>query len=294
MYKEYRTNVRDYISFEMTVPFVPIKNILERAKNLKTDTVFIPQFPCGIFPNKIMGLSANSIISIADFKDLSKPVNSWILWDNMGLRSIQLYLKDVNPFLKVISDTAEAIARKENNITDPKAKLPKGLADKYLPKECTIIGHKYATGTIATVLNVYDKSGNIIVNTLGNNTVVKSSIQLHNFDFEYRVEKMNDIFNHSDCIVKKLDISEDKNLLDIIGSKATDGSKLWCPCINLRKYTTYINKAFLNISKGDKVYISIYDNIQNLGSRYYAISFDIDKIKKGIHLNTSFAAFKLV
>ena len=296
-------NTYGYEPFQIRVPFLPIKNILEKAKNLKTDAVLIPQIPSNL--SKIVGVSANSIITIADFQDLSFNTPGYtptVLWKDEQLSNIQLFLKDVNPFLKIITDTAEVEARKANNILDPKTKLPKGLADQFLPKECVISGHRYPNGDVANILTVFNKDGKVMSNILGNNTVVNSHISLFNFDIESKVAKLLQMQTWS-SYVAGIDVSKDASLLSILDRKTTDGSSLWTPSkydmikdetTVYKEYTTYINKAFLNISKGDKVYLNIVDHIKDLGEKYYLMTFDIQKPKKGLNLRTSFVAFKLI
>lgn len=290
-----------YETYRIEVPFMPIKVILEKAKNLKTDTVLIPQAPYNINPFKIVGVSANSIFTIADFDDLKYQMgeNPTILWDENDLIYIQLYLKDISPFLKIITDRAESDARKELNIKDPKVKTPKEAIPIHFPKMCTIECHRYLINnksrSIGTYLAVYDKDGNIMTNTLGNNSVTNSFINLYDFDIDRNVGNILAYMRASNVVVENLDITEDPLLNSILLSKTTEGAKLWIPNGDKRlsRYITYINKAFLNISKGDKVYLTIYDRLPSMNYRYYIMNFKIDKPKKGIHLNTSFIAFSL-
>lgn len=290
-----------YETYQIEVPFMPIKVMLEKAKSLKTDTVLIPQTPYNINPFKIVGVSANSIFTIADFDDLKYQIgeNPTILWNENDLIYVQLYLKDISPFLKIITDTAESYARKELKITDPKVKTPKEVIPAYFPKMCTLTCHRYMINnksrSIATHLAVYDKDGNIMTNTLGNNTVTNSFINLYDFDIDRNVGEILSCMKASNKVVEDLDITEDPVLNSILTSKTTEGAKLWIPNGDRRlsRYITYINKAFLNISKGDKVYLTIYDRLPSMNYRYYMMNFKIDKAKKGIHLNTSFIAFSL-
>ena len=289
---------------KMTIPFKPLKLALEKAKNLKTDVVLVPQFPCGTFPSIFMGMSSNSILSVGNFDefDYTKPekfINT-LLWGDNSLTHIDLYIKDINPFLKIITDTAESEAREELNIKDPKVKTPKEEIENHLPEEASLYYNRYivngAQQSIGTSLEVYDKDGKIMSNTLGNNTVTSSYINLFNSGISENIAKIKMIFQYARKVINDVDVTDDPLLNQIIQSKATEGAKLWVPSVNITnisKYMMYINKAFLNISKGDKVLLSVYDNIPTYNDKYFMVSFDIDKPKKGIHLTTSFMAFKL-
>lgn len=296
-------NNEHYQEAVIEVNFNIIRLVLEEAKNLKSDVIIIPQllFQSDI-ESSILGVSANSIVTFANLSNLDIFRDNCPLWNDDSLKFISLSSKEISPFLKIIYDYSESLTKTQLNIIGPKVKTPKNKILENLPRSAYIKYRKYIVNgevqSVAYRLEVYDINGDILQNLLGNNTLVASIINLINYDVNlFNIKRYRNLWM-TGINVGTIDITNDVRFNTIMNSKTTDGAQIWIPDEEIygsiyRPYILYLNKAFLNISKGDKVYLTIYDRLPSMNYRYYMMNFKIDKPKKGIHLNTSFIAFSL-
>ena len=292
-----------YIELTEVLDFRKIKFVLEEAKNLKTDILLIPQFifQASIY-SSILGISDNAIITIGDFDRLrDESFNKEGLWRDTSLKYISLWTKDISPFMKLINDTAESKVREVLNITNPKEKVKKDKIEEFLPKSILLTYRKFIVNnieiSIGTKLTILDENNKILSVTLGNNTVVTSEINLINYQQNLgHILEYSNMWNSGHKVCENVDISDDFEFNDIINVKTTEGARMWIPKDNnLKQYMVYLNKAFINISKGEKIYLSIVDNIPNKQYNYFLVNFFIDKAKKKkCRLQTLFAAIKLL
>ena len=288
-----------YTDITEIVDFRYLKFILEEAKNMKTDILIIPRIPFqSSIASKILGVSDNSIVCIGDFDSIRKSIYTGKpLWNEPSLQYISLWTKDISPFLKIINDKAESIARESLKIKNPKEKTPKEAIVQNLPSTAIISYKKYMINnvekSIAYKITVLDEKNEVMVNVLGNNSVVRSDINLIDYTFN-----LNNIFNYTtmvnsgQVVCRDIDISDNKEFNEIINSKAGIGARIWYLDKQYIDYMIYLNKAFLNVSKGDRVYCSIIDNINNKNYNYFMVEFTIVKLKKKFKLDTILAAMK--
>lgn len=296
-------NNEHYQEAVIEVNFNNIRLVLEEAKNLKSDIIIIPQllFQSDI-ESSILGVSANSIVTFANLSNLDIFRDNCPLWNDNSLKFISLSSKEISPFLKIIYDYAESLTRTQLNISDPKIKTPKNKILENLPRSAYIRYRKYiVNGEIQSVayrLEVYDINGNILQNLLGNNTSVASIINLINYDVNlFNIKRYRNLWM-TGINVGTIDITNDIRFNTIMNSKTTDGAQIWIPDEEIygsiyRPYILYLNKAFLNISKGDSVRLSIVDFVPEVPINYFLASFDITKPKKKCKLYVSFMAVKL-
>lgn len=296
-------NNEHYQEAAIEVNFNDIRLVLEEAKNLKSDILIIPQllFQCDI-NSSILGVSANSIVTFANLSNLDMFKDNHPLWNDDSLRFISLSSKEISPFLKIIYDYTENLTRTQLGINDPKVKTPKNKILENLPRNAYIRYRKYiVNGKIQSVayrLEVYDTHGDILQKFLGNNTSVASIINLINYDVNlFNIERYRNLWM-SGINVGTIDITNDARFNTIMNSKTTDGAQIWIPDEEIygsiyRPYILYLNKAFLNISKGDSVKISIVDFVPEVPINYFLVSFEITKLKKKCKLYVSFMAVKL-
>lgn len=297
-------NNEHYQEAMIEVNFNDIRLVLEEAKNLKSDILIIPQllFQCDI-TSSILGVSANSIVTFANLANL-KETNIWNrpLWKEDSLKFISLSSKEISPFLKIIYDYAESLTRTQLNISDPKVKTPKDKIAENLPRSAYIRYRKYIVNgevqSVAYRLEVYDIHGDILQNLLGNNTSVASIINLINYDVNlFNIKRYRNLWM-TGVNVGTIDITNDVRFNTIMNSKTTDGAQIWIPDEEIygsiyRPYILYLNKAFLNVSKGDSVRLSIIDFLPEVPINYFIVSFEITKPKKKCKLYVSFMAVKL-
>lgn len=297
-------NNEQYQEAIIEVNFNDIRLVLEESKNLKSDILIIPQllFQYDI-ASSILGVSANSIVTFSNLTNL-KESNLWNrpLWNEDSLKFISLSSKEISPFLKIIYDYAESLTRSQLNISDPKVKTPKNKIMENLPRSAYIRYRKYIINgevqSVAYRLEVYDIHGDILQNLLGNNTSVASVINLINYDVNlFNIKRYRNLWM-TGINVGTIDITNDIRFNTIMNSKTTDGAQIWIPDEEIygpiyRPYILYLNKAFLNISKGDSVKLSIVDFVPEVPINYFIVSFEITKPKKKCKLCVSFMAVKL-
>lgn len=296
-------NNEHYQEAVIEVNFNIIRLVLEEAKNLKSDIIIIPQllFQSDI-ESSILGVSANSIVTFATLSNLDIFRDNCPLWNDDSLKFISLSSKEISPFLKIIYDYSESLTRTQLNISDPKVKTPKNKILENLPRSAYIRYRKYIINgevqSIAYRLEVYDIHGDILQNLLGNNTSVASIINLINYDVNlFNIKRYRNLWM-TGINVGTIDITNDVRFNTIMNSKTTDGAQIWIPNEEIygsiyRPYILYLNKAFLNISKGDSVRLSIVDFVPEVPINYFLASFEITKPKKKCKLYVSFMAVKL-
>lgn len=296
-------NNEHYQEAVIEVNFNIIRLVLEEVKNLKSDVIIIPQllFQSDI-ESSILGVSANSIVTFATLSNLDIFRDNCPLWNDDSLKFISLSSKEISPFLKIIYDYSESLTRTQLNINDPKIKTPKNKILENLPRSAYIRYRKYiVNGEIQSVayrLEVYDTHGDILQNLLGNNTSVASIINLINYDVNlFNIKRYRNLWI-TGINVGTIDITNDVRFNTIMNSKTTDGAQIWIPDEEIygsiyRPYILYLNKAFLNISKGDSVRLSIVDFVPEVPINYFLASFEITKPKKKCKLYVSFMAVKL-
>lgn len=296
-------NNEHYQEAVIEVNFNNIRSVLEEAKNLKSDVIIIPQllFQSDI-ESSILGVSANSIVTFANLSNLDIFRDNCPLWNDDSLKFISLSSKEISPFLKIIYDYAESLTRTQLNISDPKVKTSKNKILENLPRSAYIRYRKYIVNgevqSVAYRLEVYDIDGNILQNLLGNNTSVASIINLINYDVNlFNIKRYRNLWM-TGINVGTIDITNDIRFNTIMNSKTTDGAQIWIPDEEIygsiyRPYILYLNKAFLNISKGDSVRLSIVDFVPEVPINYFLASFEITKPKKKCKLYVSFMAVKL-
>lgn len=296
-------NNEHYQEAVIEVNFNNIRLVLEEAKNLKSDIIIIPQllFQSDI-ESSILGVSANSIVTFATLSNLDILRDNCPLWNDDSLKFISLSSKEISPFLKIIYDYSESLTRTQLNISDPKVKTPKNKILENLPRSAYIRYRKYIVNgevqSVAYRLEVYDIHGDILQNLLGNNTLVASIINLINYDVNlFNIKRYRNLWI-TGINVGTIDITNDIRFNTIMNSKTTDGAQIWIPDEEIygsiyRPYILYLNKAFLNISKGDSVRLSIVDFVPEVPINYFLSSFEITKPKKKCKLYVSFMAVKL-
>lgn len=296
-------NNEHYQEAVIEVNFNNIRLVLEEAKNLKSDIIIIPQllFQSDI-ESSILGVSANSIVTFATLSNLDILRDNCPLWNDDSLKFISLFSKEISPFLKIIYDYAESLTRTQLSISDTKVKIPKNKILENLPRSAYIRYRKYIVNgevqSVAYRLEVYDIHGVILQNLLGNNTSVASIINLINYDVNlFNIKRYRNLWM-TGINVGTIDITNDIRFNTIMNSKTTDGAQIWIPDEEIygsiyRPYILYLNKAFLNISKGDSVRLSIVDFVPEVPINYFLASFEITKPKKKCKLYVSFMAVKL-
>ena len=277
---------------------IELMKVLDLVKGVKSEYIYIPRIVVHNTPIvQIAGISDNALCHIADlegaFNDnnlLNKP-----FWTNQNLTGIVMMTKDINPYLKTITDYASQKAIRDNNL-NPKKKIDSVLLEQAIPMlsfmqldEVVINDRTEAVGRLIYTLN---EDNNIIEYSSGL-TTTRSSIELYPMHIvidpiQRYVTKW--IRGHSVC--ECIDITSDSAFQEILSLKASEGARIWCPDVlkygnELKSYIFYINKTILNNTKSDKVFLSIRDQLPDMDSRYFMVRLDVEKIKKGTCSNYS-------
>lgn len=266
--------------------------VLDIVKGVKSEFVCIPRM---MIPNEtIKGISDNSIVHMADLFGIMN-LNGLTyepIWGNLSLPYIVMMTKEINPFIKLVTDYATSKAIKDNGLINPK-KVDPMLIEKALPElsflvydTVTING---STRAVGRQLYTLDHNNSLMQNLAGNNTLTRSLIALFP---EYivldPVQKYNIMWLKSHSVCEYTDISSDEAFFNILALKAGDGARIWCPDVvkygpQLKPYVFYINKTILNNVKGDKIYLSIHDQLEGMDSRYFMVRLDVVKTKKKVN-----------
>jgi len=269
--------------------------VLEIVKGVKSEFVCIPRvFTPGVrIESFVYGISDNAICHIATLGDLMaanglayKP-----LWTNINLKYIVMMTKEINPYIKLVMDYSTTKAINDNKLVNSK-KVDSMLVEQAMPMlsyltydTVEINGSIHAIGR---QLYTLDHNNQVLENLAGNNTLTRSLIQLYpEYMVMDHIKKYAQMWSRSHNVCEYTDISSDRAFLDILALKAGDGARIWCPDVvkygdNLKPYVFYINKTILNNVKGDKIWLSIHDQIEGLDSRYFMVKLDIGKCKKKV------------
>ena len=266
--------------------------VLDIVKGVKSEFVCIPRM---MIPSEtVKGISDNSIVHMADLFGIMN-LNGLTyepIWGNLSLPYIVMMTKEINPFIKLVTDYATSKAIKDNGLINPK-KVDPMLIEKALPElsflvydTVTING---STRAVGRQLYTLDHNNSLMQNLAGNNTLTRSLIALFP---EYivldPVQKYNIMWLKSHSVCEYTDISSDEAFFNILALKAGDGARIWCPDVvkygpQLKPYVFYINKTILNNVKGDKIYLSIHDQLEGMDSRYFMVRLDVVKTKKKVN-----------
>ena len=243
------------------IKFNELRHALENGKILKSDILLIPRVVYGDdYRSSICGVYGNSVYTYGYFQEYT-PTLTHIneLWSELPfLRRICLYTKDIQPFLR------ECI----------QLNIP--LDEVYI---------EYYT----IQLMGYDNQSYEITKA---SKIISESTE----DGQYReIELMDyqtiETYNSSEVLVDKMDISKDSEFLEIMSSKAAEGGQLWIPdCIkNDDKYKGIVltlSSTFLNVSKGDNVYLTLKRCKYNEIPHSFFVRYDIVKPKKKCTLSS--------
>lgn len=238
--------------------FSNLKTVLLAAKELKSEVVIIPKvFMQSTFMNSIMGCSYNSIIAASSFEQL-QPMYIWD--ENSSINYISLYTKDINPWFKILND---------NNIELEYVYI------RYI--EYDINNNKI--GMAYSIEFELDKQP-ISLPLIEPYTKFTNTIELMNFY----------INNSKNCGV--IDLSSNKEFLNIMNSKASEGAyKVNLEDKNKKLWTVYLSKNMINYSNKDSIFVNIRTNISNRPINEFITTYSIIKSKK--HLTLTYSMLNL-
>ena len=271
--------------------------VLDIVKGVKSEYVCIPRmFTMNfIMSENITGISDNAICHVTDLDELIKAngLMNKPLWANINLTHIVLMTKDINPFIKILTDYATSKAIKDNGLSPNIKKVDPMLISKAMPDFTFLVYDDFIVNgdkiSIGRQLYTLDHNSQILQNIAGNNAVTRSLIDLfpsHIVLDPVRKYCLTWMKSHSVC--EYTDISSDQAFLDILSLKASDGARIWCPDVvkygdKLKPYVFYMNKTILNNVKGDRILLSIHDQLEGMDSRYFMVKLDVVKTKKKIN-----------
>lgn len=251
------------------IKFNELRHALENAKVLKSDVVLIPRIVYGDdYRSSIYGVYGNSVYTYGYFQEYTPTlthVNE--LWSELPfLRKICLHAKDIQPFIREC--TQLNIPLDEVYIEYYTLQL-RGYDNQ--PYEIT-------------------KATKIISESIGEGQY--REIELMDYQpIETYFANIEYAYNSSELLVEKMDTSKDSEFLEIMNSKAAEGGQLWIPDFikNDDKYKGIVltlSSTFLNVSKGDKVYLTLKRCKYNEIPHSFFVRYDIVKPKKKCTLSS--------
>jgi hypothetical protein len=257
--------------------------ILNEVKNMKADIICIkPNYfynssgnTCafGIFGDSVYIELTNSGYAISYCGN-----DYYNALYNEGPETIMLESRLINPWLKLYKDSIDSIKKTNKEIN--KLYLETNLAIDY-----------------DTIWNTH------IGRVLRYNSFIDPDYGIPLFYKDRYLQIQKNIHDELKFIIDKnkghieynhIDITNDKEFNDIMSLKAADGGAMWYPtCLNNgnHKYCLTLSSNILNISKGDRVSITIYDlDYQPT----FIAQFTVEKPKKKIVLNYYIKYFKII
>ena len=255
-----------------------ILRILDLGKNLKAEILIIPRILTQTtYQSSLLGISYDSVITLSDFqviKEMCLDTGVVELWEDKSLPYIALYTKDINEYIKVYSDTMAK---------DDTAFIEYFIwADEY----------SYGVGTykIATIL--------AIKAMIGDKGVEHGITCVPPYMAMNSINSMQCSILGGEKIVNKVDVTNDEKLRLIIDSKASFGAGIWIPTmpeIDKKQGPYYISlmPTILNVSKGDSIYFSIYDNLKDWTGSFFIAEFEVVKYKKKCTIKTQMLIMKI-
>lgn len=249
-----------------------ILDVLEVAKNLKSEYVLIPRLLFQKTPSStILGMSYDAVVAILN-AEAFKNEKYYELWKENSLPWISLEGKSINQF----------------NL-EHKSLFPNTSIDK-LQIEYTTYVVNGSPLSIGTNMTEYKEEADST-----------PSITLFSHDpILAKTESMLFAYQNSSFVVQNIDITNDEEFQRIANAKAGIGAELWVPKIgNLtdeeaHRYTMSLTGTLLNISKADKVFITIKDRLAGRTGYNFIVRFDVMKPKKGISISYYMMMLKVV
>jgi hypothetical protein len=116
-----------------------------------------------------------------------------------------------------------------------------------------------------------------------------------------KAESMLFAYQHSSFVVQNQEITNNESFMNIANAKAGIGAEMWVPegvgnftTEEAHRYTMSLTGTLLNISKGDKVFVTIKDRLAGRTGYNFIVRFDVYKIKKAMTISYYMMMLKVV
>jgi hypothetical protein len=259
-----------------------IMDVLEVAKNLKSEYTVIPRLLFQKTPSSsILGVSYDAIVSVINAQCLDDP-KYYELWKDESLPYIRLESKNINQFNLEHKTIMKSLHRDYDPVKE--ARL---LYNTYL-----VNGKPTSVGTRLDDRDVELESKGILLPTMP---------LFNHTESLGKAESMLFAYQNSSFAVQSTEITDNQAFMDIANSKAGIGATMWVPegvgnltTEQAHRYTMSLTGNLLNISKGDKVFITIKDRLAGRTGYNFIVRFDVYKIKKGMTISYYMMMLKVV
>lgn len=249
-----------------------ISRVLGMGKNLKSEILIIPRIITqSTFQSSLVGISYDSVITLSYFRDLTGVIE---LWEDKSLPYIALYTKDINEFLKVISDNS-------GDLELPSFEID---ADEY----CYGIGiYKIATNLRVIIKKKYSDS-----------YINQPLPCISPYAAMNSILSMEQSITGGTKVVDRAVVTTDEKLRLIIDSKASFGAGIWIPQMpeidpNNGPYYISLMPTLLNFSKGDEILFTLYDDLVHWTGSFFIAEFEVVKHKKRCTIKTQMLIMKI-
>lgn len=252
--------------------------VLNEAKNLKADDIFIPKNIFQYSPqSSIIGLSDNAIVSVLHSDNFySKNLGYTELWNVDNMDYIGIESRFINPYLKCFSDS-ELI---KFNKLDPETISNLVTLYPNIEKICDIDELYLEYSEIKYNDKIMHHGKYIYIQEYYPYFILPLIPMKRPFDI------INTIMSnyHGNPKYENV-VIDDPKFNEIMSLKASEGGRNWVPNFlkeeDKRKYVTTLTSNIFNLSKGDSISMSIYDDI-NFGPDYFLTKYVLVKPKKKI------------
>lgn len=261
----------------------PVKfmNVLDHAKTLKGELSVIPRDLLQMSAqSSITSISYNAIVTTSNMHDLKDP-SYYTLWNDPSLDRIALNTKDINNFT---ATRKQLFGYEESGkiVIPPIEEMYLDYVSYYVNGKTVSIAHRIREAKAG-------KDGTVPVIPLIPHQDIAAKIEMMTWEKD----------NAADRIVNRSDITNNEEFRNIIDAKAGAGATMWMPKIKefdfkCIPYAISLTSSILNVSKGDSVYLSIYDRIPNQPGHVFISEFYINKSNKKCELSTYMLMMKMI
>ena len=233
--------------------FLPL---FEMCKTANCDYIIIPRllFQSSI-DTSIIGIKGNTVASIHKYD--YNPYGYNDLWNEPTLSHIIIQNKDFSPFIRQMKDnnlTSMTLYYNKFKVNNSEISVGKAIFNETLITVSTPQGPVKLYPTI----NILSDTG--MMNTITN---------------------VINLFNNGST-VGETSLEDNEKFLEIMATKASDGSILWFPPppFDNPNYMMFLAKSMVPMNKQDKIKMTIKNNLDVLNPREFIVEFEVVKKKK--------------
>lgn len=250
-----------------------LMTVFEEVKMMKSEYVLIPrELMQASSVSSVLGISYNAMVYSGIFDKLKDPY-FYQMWQEPTLPYIMMETKNANTFRS-----------ERNKMYGPDTPYD----DIYIDYETYFINGKPVS----------------IAHTLRDGRVTESGeyVSVTLVAPNEMLEKINLLIwqvGNAKHIITDSNITDNPDFRDIIDAKAGAGASMWIPKLpesDLKPipYGISLNTSILNVSKGDSIYLNIYDRIPQRSGYCFVAQFTVSKVKRKARIDTYLTMMKVM